>query len=117
LINTLRVMPYRFANWARSDVTLGKYDLIIGSDVLYERGHAGELSTFLDAHVETDGRVMLVDPNRSQRTQFSRDMEGFDFGLEWSPIDGVPGLTASYRGRLLNYARRSASSAATTSGN
>jgi len=105
LLNAMGVMPYRCANWARGDATLGRFDLIIGSDVLYERGHAGELSRFLDAHVEADGRVMLVDPNRSQRTQFSRDMEGFGFGLKWSAIEAAPGLDARYRGRLLNYAR------------
>ena len=61
------------ANWLTSDAALGRFDLIIGSDVLYERALAQQLSRFIDEHLEADGRVVLVDPNRGERAHFSRD--------------------------------------------
>jgi predicted nicotinamide N-methyase len=104
-LNALGPLPYRAANWWRTDPSLGRFDVIIGSDVLYERAPAAELSRFLDEHLEADGRILLVDPNRGQRVRFTRDMEARGFGLAWTGVEAAPGLTERYRGRLLQYAR------------
>jgi 2-polyprenyl-3-methyl-5-hydroxy-6-metoxy-1,4-benzoquinol methylase len=104
-LNGLGAMPYHHANWVRPNPTLGRFDLIIGSDVLYEAGQPGVLSRFIDEHLETRGRVMLVDPNRSERARFTRDMEQRGFGLKSTPVSAAPGLDEPYRGRLLDYQR------------
>ncbi len=104
-LNALGAMPYERANWGRTNPDLGRFDLIIGSDVLYEAGQPGVLSRFIDEHLERDGRVMLVDPNRRQRARFSRDMEDRGFGLQSTSVRAAPGLDERYRGRLLEYER------------
>jgi predicted nicotinamide N-methyase len=104
-LNALTPLPYRPANWALTDGALGRFDLIIGSDVLYEPGHAGLLSRFIDLHAEADGQVLLVDPNRAHRARFTHDMEGFGFGLTSVAVTAAPGLDERYRGRLLTWTR------------
>lgn len=104
-LNALAALPYRAANWWRHDLSLGRFDLIIGSDVLYERAPAEQLVRFLDDHLERDGAALLVDPNRGQRARFSREMADRGFGMAWSGVEAAPGLSERYRGRLLRYAR------------
>jgi predicted nicotinamide N-methyase len=104
-LNGLKPMPYCAARWEEPNESLGRFELIVGSDVLYERGQAGVLSRFLDRHLEAHGQVILVDPNRSQRSAFNKDMEALGFSMEWSAVDAAPGLDAPYRGRLLRYTR------------
>jgi len=106
VLNGLSPMPWRQLNWARPDDSLGRFELIIGSDVLYDHGQAESLSRFMATHGSPGGRVVLVDPNRSHRARFSHLMEEAGFTLSSAPIDAAPGLTTPYRGRLLTYSRR-----------
>lgn len=48
---------------------LGKFDLIIGSDLLYERDHAILLSNFINAHANDKAMVILVNPNRGYQAK------------------------------------------------
>ena len=43
-LNDLPAVTYRDLPWAVPDDTLGKFDLIIGSDILYERDHATQIA-------------------------------------------------------------------------
>jgi predicted nicotinamide N-methyase len=104
-LNDLGPMEYLAANWARPNPRLGRFDLIIGSDVLYERGGGTVLSTFVKEHAEARSTVVLVDPNRSQRTQFGRDMDALGFELTSAVITAAPGLEERYQGRLLTWRR------------
>lgn len=104
-LNGLGAMSYQSANWGRTNAALGKFDLIIGSDVLYEHGHAEILSAFMNLHAEGDGKVVLVDPNRRHRVNFSREMEDNGFGLKSEVVEASPGLNEPYRGRVLTYRR------------
>src|SRR5659263_37074 len=47
-LNRLPAMKYQSGNWSRSNPILGRFDLIIGSDVLYDRGQPEVLSQFID---------------------------------------------------------------------
>ncbi len=104
-LNLLGAMPYQAANWARTSATLGRFDLIIGSDVLYERAPSAHLSRFLVDHLEGDGQIVLVDPNRGERARFSRAMGDLGFAVATTAVAHAPGLDERYRGRLLRYAR------------
>ncbi len=104
-LNRMRAMAYHPAHWGRAAPALGRFDLIIGSDVLYERLPSQDLARFLVEHLELDGAIVLADPNRGERTRFTRAMELQGFGLRATTIDAVPGLGEHYRGRLLRFAR------------
>ena len=103
-LNGLPVMKYHAAHWGRANPQLGRFDVIIGSDVLYDREQPEPLSQFIDQHSGQDVEVLIVDPNRGNQTSFSRKMVGLGYTHHSTLIpclpDGVP-----YRGRLHRYLR------------
>lgn len=110
-LNALPPLPYRHGHWsAASDapvdalrpVVRGRFDLIIGSDVLYERDEPGHLSRFIQRHARRTAEVLIVDPDRGNRPAFNRRMAAFGFALVDTRLDD----DAHYRGRLLHYRRR-----------
>jgi len=84
----------------------GRYELIIGSDVLYERDEAGVLAHFIDRHGAATGEVLIVDPNRGHRTAFHRRMAGMGYSLHETTLGGTDHNGGIYRGRLLHYQRQ-----------
>ncbi len=114
-LNDLTPLPYRHGNWAlRSDDDVpgltpsvqGEFDLIIGSDVLYERDDDGALSHFIVRHAAPQAQVLIVDPNRGNRTAFSRHMAAAGFVLHETRLSQpMADGQEAYRGRLLHYAR------------
>lgn len=113
-LNGLPPLPYRHGDWAATAGTTaqperrvvdGRFDLIIGSDVLYERDDAGGLSGFIARHALPDAEVLIVDPNRGNRPAFNRRMADAGFRMDETRLDSAPGA-AAYRGRLLRYLRR-----------
>lgn len=116
-LNQLPPLRYRHGQWGAAlpagtdDTPLaltpvhGRYGLIIGSDVLYERDDAGHLARFIDHHALPCAEVLIVDPNRGNRSAFNRRMTAAGFALVDTPLrDPLPGGEA-YRGRLLSYRR------------
>ena len=105
LRNRLPAMKYRSGNWTRSNPTLGVFDLIIGSDVLYEPDHPRQLAGFIGLHTAGPGEVLIVDPNRGNRRDFIRRMDHLGFALIESSLDTVASDGTSFRGRLLHFTR------------
>jgi predicted nicotinamide N-methyase len=116
--NGLAPMKYRHGNWApplplpeRADapptqVLAGEFDLIIGSDVLYERDPNGDLVGFIDRHSAASVEVWIVDPNRGNRAAFSTNMVRRGFSLREDRIECPASAgTPAYRGRLLTCRR------------
>jgi ETFB lysine methyltransferase len=104
-LNQLPDLKYRAGNWGRSNPALGEFDLIIGSDVLYQRDHPEQLAGFILLHAAPRAEVLIIDPNRGNRSAFNRCMALARFSLNETMIaaplqDGSP-----YRGRLLHYRR------------
>ncbi|MEW6165704.1 MAG: methyltransferase domain-containing protein [Pseudomonadota bacterium] len=105
LLNHLPVMKYRTGHWARPNPLLGSFDLIIGSDVLYERNHPEQLADFIQCHAAPAAEVLIVDPNRGNRAAFHRCMARLGFEMTESRIEAPLGDGSPYRGRLLHYRR------------
>ena len=115
-LNALPPLPYCHGNWdalpgtrapsAHGDCVLGTFDLIMGSDVLYERDEAGSLPHFISAHATRVGEVMIVDPNRGNRAPFHRRMAALGYELRETPIRDPLGPGGPYSGRMLHYYRR-----------
>lgn len=115
-LNRLPPLNYRHGHWGReaairspassSSIVQGRYDLIIGSDLLYERDPAGTLARFIGRHGSASAEVWIVDPDRGNRAAFTRHMAAQGFGCREERIDvaALAGVTA-YKGRLLTYRR------------
>jgi len=120
-LNDMAPLPYRHGDWAAAPGAgvvaggqarvSGRFDLIIGSDVLYERDDGGLLSGFIERHATACAEVLIVDPNRGNRSAFSKRMAALGFGLADHPIvrQATPVSNGEgYRGRLLQYTRAQA---------
>lgn len=104
-LNGLPPIKFHNAPWAGPNPQLGRFDLIVGSDLLYERGHPALLSAFLACHAESAARVILADPGRNRCGQFSNQMsaEGYSRTEERFHCAGEPGREP--RGRMMSFAR------------
>lgn len=114
-INGLAPMPYVHSQWgskspaefncAESTVH-SRYELIIGSDVLYERDARGDLAAFIAQHASPVVEVCIVDPDRSNRSAFSQRMVALGFSVQDDRLDRAATATAlAYKGRLMTYRR------------
>ena len=84
----------------------GRFDLIMGSDILYERDEAGTLAAFIEEHAAHACEVWVVDPNRGNRAHFHRHMGALGFVLkEYGLTLAAKSGLAAYNGRMLSYQR------------
>lgn len=104
-LNALPAVHYRRLRWDVPLPTLGRFDLIIASDVLYERGHAAALSQVVARHALPDAEVMITDPGRGNSAPFTRMLAAQGFGVAHSRIADEAGGGAC---RLLHYRRAAA---------
>ena len=104
-LNGLPGIPYRDAPWIEENPGLGRFDLLLGGDVLYERDHVPLLAGFLQRHAAPVAEILITDPGRGHANALGRALasQGFSvteerlrFGVEDAP---------PYRGRLLRYRR------------
>jgi hypothetical protein len=96
---------YRDLPWAVPDATLGRFDLIIGSDILYERDHAALLAQMMLRHAANDAEVLITDPGRGNSGPFTRALadQGYAVSEQRSRFNEAD--IAPFRGRLLSYRR------------
>ncbi len=110
-LNGLPPLPYLHGQWGSDAVvpiiaTSKRYDLIIGSDVLYERDSKGDLATYIADKAAPVVEVWIVDPDRSNRSAFSQRMLALGFSLQEERLDiAASQHIAAYKGRLLTYRR------------
>lgn len=107
-LNELAPMRYCHGDWSADATTpargaprvQGHFDLIIGSDVLYERDDGGALAAFVERHALPRCEVWIVDPNRGNRPAFTRALAALGFGVSETMLQGE-----GYRGRLMRFVR------------
>lgn len=61
---------YRRLNWREEGAELGKFDIVMGSDVLYESQHPQDVLEGLLRFVKPTGRIILADPGRNYLETF-----------------------------------------------
>lgn len=105
ILNGMSQPNYVDLPWAVANTTLGRFDLIIGSDVLYERDHAALLAAMILRHATPTGCVIITDPGRGNSGPLTTALarQGFDVVELRSPFDDTD--LPPYRGRLLSYRR------------
>ena len=102
-LNELPAMKYQTGNWSRSNPHLPRFDLIIGSDVLYDREQPQALSQFIELHANPDVEVLIVDPDRGNRASFNQKMDALGYAHSELRVTRLPGDGGKYKGRLLRY--------------
>lgn len=77
---------YMRLNWRDDKQEIGKFDLVMGSDVLYESKHPSEVAKGLIRFLKPNGKILLSDPGRSYLQQFVSAMNNEGFKEELFPV-------------------------------
>jgi predicted nicotinamide N-methyase len=106
-LNALPHLKYQTGHWGRANLALGRFDLIIASDVLYERDHPEILSSFIDRHSGPQVHVIVLDPDRGNRSGFCRRMVALGYSLDIARAGLQQSTGEAYKGHFLNFSRQS----------
>ena len=104
--NHLSPILYQAGNWETDNPLLGKFDLIIGSDILYEPAHPNSVSRFINQHTSENASVIIIDPNRGNRADFTKKMLALGYTHHFERFD-IPATINDLqcKGRILHYQR------------
>jgi hypothetical protein len=83
-------IDYRLVDWCEWD-DAGRYDWIIGSDVLYGEGTHPHLRRIFDGSLAPGGRILLADPFRAVSLRLLEAMEADGWAItmsRWSVGEG-----------------------------
>ncbi len=69
--NGLGALPVALLDWRKPDPALGRFDLVLAADVLYELRHAEALVDLLGRITRPGGRAIIADPRRRYAGQFT----------------------------------------------
>jgi ETFB lysine methyltransferase len=70
LVNTGALIDTRIGDWRRFPHDIGRFELVVASDVLYEQPHAGLIAGVLDRTLTARGSAVIADPGRIAAPQF-----------------------------------------------
>lgn len=101
-LNNDQTIPFTRLDWKELNNQLGTFDLIIGSDLLYESDHASLLSTFIDYHANDKCEVVIVDPNRGQQAKFVKKMMELGYSKQPGNSEIIAPFDSSFRHILIN---------------
>lgn len=108
-LNSLAPILFQTGDWNTANPNLGKFDLIIGSDVLYEHQHIQLISSFIDRHASNRVEVIIVDPGRGSHRAFAREMERLGYAHSWSDLKDYPNQGVQPKGFILRFSRHNQS--------
>jgi len=103
--NKLPTIPYFQLPWALNEPAIGRFNLLIASDVLYERGHAELLAILLGRYAEPVCEFILTDPGRGHSARLTQLLRAQGFVLAALRCEFEAGDSIPYRGQLLRYRR------------
>ena len=97
-LNEMDGVEFSQAGWSDCESSLGQFDLLLASDVLYDHHNLAPLVSFLAGHVRPDGEILLVDPGRGLTRRFVREMTalGFLVTVQSTQYETCDGESKSY---------------------
>jgi predicted nicotinamide N-methyase len=104
-LNHLARIDYQSASFEGPNPALGRFDLVMGGDILYERQHPAVVAAFLALHTNHDSEFLLTDPGRGRCGQLSRRLvdQGYSHSEERRRFE--EGEAAPFKGRVTHYWR------------
>lgn len=105
LLNKDKDIAFVRTDWANKNEELGLFDLIIGSDLLYEDQHIALLANFIEQHAKRKCEVILVDPGRGRKNKLSTRMLEFGFSSSHLKPANTDYLDEDFNGYILKYKR------------
>ena len=88
LVNTGALIDTRIGDWRRFPHDIGRFELVVASDVLYEQAHSGLIAGVLDRTLTARGTAMIADPGRVAAPKFVDECK--ERGMPAAILDRVP---------------------------
>jgi predicted nicotinamide N-methyase len=104
-LNNLDPIPYFQCDWKHIEDQPAKFDLILGSDLVYEPGHAELLSSFIDRHARRHCEVLTVGPRRREQAHFNRCMVELGYSHWQETPKDTRYLDEPFRGQIERFQR------------
>ncbi|MGY0559302.1 class I SAM-dependent methyltransferase [Luteimonas sp. A277] len=104
-LNELPSVHFRQLDWVEPLPSLGKFDMFIGSDVLYEQEHSALLAGVIERHANDRAEVVLTDAHRGHVSAFTRQLSALGFQGEEEIHELEDQSGNAIRARLLRYRR------------
>ncbi|MES2625035.1 MAG: methyltransferase domain-containing protein [Pseudomonadota bacterium] len=106
LDNLLPPIKFQNGNWEIDNPLLARFDVIIGSDVLYQPAHPAHVSDFIERHCLPTANVIIVDPDRGNRARFTKAMLSLGFSHSFERFNEEEEGEEPCKGRILSYSRQ-----------
>jgi predicted nicotinamide N-methyase len=91
----------RLVDWRALPTDLGRFDLVVGSDVLYERSYGRLVARAIDITLTRGGEAVIADPGRIAAEDFIRDAA--ERGLRLATREAVPFVDGAIRQTIALY--------------
>jgi len=104
-LNQDKEIPFKLVDWADEHDDLGLFDLIIGSDILYEDEHSELLANFISRHAKSNCEVVVVDPGRGRKNKLRTRMIEHGFTADFIKAENTDYLDQEYKGHILKFNR------------
>jgi len=104
-LNSGKIIPYEQADWSNDTSQLGGFDLIIGSDLLYEDQHILQLAQFIENHANPACEVIIVDPGRGRKNKLRLQMQQYGFSNSTSRPTHANNKEPVFKGHILKFWR------------
>lgn len=104
-LNGDSAIPFERTGWADHNDNLGHFDLIIGSDLLYEDEHVELLTGFIREHSKPKCEVIIVDPGRGRKNKLAKTLLKLGYVSSFSKPEKTPYLDGDFKGEILSFLR------------
>ena len=104
-INGGKKIPYERLDWQNDLKANRQFDVIVGSDLLYEDDHIFLLANFIERHAKPQCEVIIVDPGRGRHGKFSRKMQQLGFSASKKRSLKTDFIEPPFKGWILEYVR------------
>lgn len=94
----------RLVDWRDLPTDLGRFDYVVGSDVLYERAYGALVARAVDITLKRGGEAIIADPGRIAAEEFMRDAA--ERGLRVVDRDELPFVDGAIRQKITLYRLR-----------
>ena len=88
LVNTGVLIETRSADWRRFPHDMGRFGLVVASDVLYEREHAVLIASVLDRTLTGRATALIADPGRLAAPEFVQ--QSIERGMPAAILERIP---------------------------
>nr|WP_321400410.1 histidine kinase [uncultured Desulfobacter sp.] len=105
-LNNGKIIPFVRTGWEDPfHDKLGTFDLIIGSDLLYEDAHVNLLAAFINQHVQPCCEIVIVDPGRGFHAKFTKKMKSLGYSQSQKKHESTDYLKKHFKGWILTYSK------------